>query len=74
MKWEQFKQMYPYTQEYTNKVLTDIECPKCGKNLFQRTDIVLTSYPAQYQYECECGFVGYSHVQRWGKRPVKWDD
>ena len=60
MKWEQFERMGPYTQEFTNKVLTDIECPKCGKNLFQRTDIVLTSHPAQYQYECECGFIGYS--------------
>ena len=64
MKWEQFERMYPYTQEFTNKVLTNIECPRCGKKLFQRTDIVLTSYPAQYQYECECGFVGYSHA-RW---------
>ena len=66
MKWEQFERMYPCTQEFTNKVLTDIECPKCGKNLFQRMDIVLTSYPAQYQYECECGFVGYSHA-RWNE-------
>lgn len=63
MKWEQFEQMYPYTLEFTNKVPTDIECPRCGKKLFQRTDRVLTSYPPQYQYECECGFVGYSHAQ-----------
>ena len=60
MKWEQFKRM---NNRYTNKVLTNIECPKCGKNLFQRTDMILTSYPEQYQYECECGFVGYSPVQ-----------
>lgn len=65
MKWEQFEQIYPYMLlEFTNKVPTDIECPKCGKKLFQRTDIVLASYPPQYQYECECGFVGYSHA-RW---------
>ena len=65
MKWEQFEEIYPYMlQEFTNKAPTDIECPKCGKKLFQRTDIVLASYPPQYQYECECGFVGYSHA-RW---------
>ena len=63
MKWEQFKWMSPRAQVFTNKVLTDIECPKCGKYLFQRTDIVLTTYPEQYQYECECGFVGYSFAQ-----------
>ena len=62
MKWEEFDQTYPMP-DFTNKVITDIECPRCGKHLFQRTDIVLTSYPPQYQYECECGFVGYSHAQ-----------
>ena len=66
MKWEQFEQTNRYTQEYANKVLTNIECPKCGKYLFQRTDIVLTSYPCQYQYECECGFIGYSFA-RWNE-------
>ena len=62
MKWEEFERMYPQTQVYTNKVKTDIECPKCGKRLFFRKNIVLASYPAQFQYECECGFVGYSHM------------
>lgn len=40
----------------------DIVCPICGKKIFKRTDIALTSYPAQYQYECECGWVGYAYV------------
>jgi len=62
MKWEDFKEMYPNTSAFTNLVRTDIECPKCGKPLFERTDIVLTSWPAQYQYECTCGFVGYAHA------------
>lgn len=63
MKWEEFEKMYLETQAYTNRKKTDVECPKCGKPLWERTDIVLTSWPAQYQYECDCGFVGYSHVQ-----------
>lgn len=62
MKWEDIEKQYPETWVYTNRELTDIDCPKCGKKLFKRTDIVLTSYPPQYQYECECGFVGYAYV------------
>lgn len=66
MKWEEFENMMTPEPIFVNLVETDIECPKCGKNLFQRTDIVLTSYPAQYQYECKCGFIGYSHA-KWQK-------
>ena len=64
MKWEEFEKMYPDTSTFTNLVQTNIECPKCGKLLFKRTDIILASWPAQYQYECAfgCGFVGYSHA------------
>lgn len=61
IKWEDFEKIYPETSAFTNLVQTNIECPKCGKLLFERTDIVLTSYPSQYQYDCACGFVGYSH-------------
>lgn len=60
MKWEEHQKRMPMEQEFPNRILTDIECPKCGKKIWKRTDIVLTSYPAQYQYECECGWVGYS--------------
>lgn len=60
MKWEDFY------KETDNDVLptlqlTDIECPKCGKKVFRRTDIILTSFPPQYQYECKCGWVGYAY-------------
>lgn len=62
MKWEDFENYYSnMNMTLSNYVLTDIECPECGKFLFKRRDIVLTSYPPQYQYECACGFVGYSH-------------
>ena len=62
MKWEDFDRMMPINSWSPYKE-TDIECPKCGKKVRMRTDIVLTSYPAQYQYECECGWVGYSHAK-----------
>ena len=63
MKWRDFENIYyPPTSTFTNKIQTNIECPQCGKYLFERTDIVLSSYPVQYQYECTCGFVSYSHA------------
>ena len=62
MKWENFIHYYPNVEIFTHRVQTNIECPECGKFLFERKDIVLTGYPLpQYQYECACGFVGYSH-------------
>lgn len=62
MKWAERQKQYPETSKYTNIKETDIECPKCGKKIFKRLDIVLTSYPVQYQYECKCGWVGYAFV------------
>lgn len=39
----------------------EVECPNCKKRLYKRMDIILTSYPPQYQYECfGCGWVGYA--------------
>lgn len=67
MKWEDFIKRTTPEPMFVNMVKTDVECPKCGNNLYCRTDIVLTSLPAQYQYECPaCNFVGYSHV-KWSK-------
>lgn len=62
MKWEDVEKQYPKMSTCTNLQKTDIDCPICGKKILKRTDIVPTSYPAQYQYECECGWVGYAHV------------
>ena len=67
MKWEDFEKEYPDTSTFTNLIHTNIECPKCGKPLFQRTDIVLTTWPAQYVYKCECGFSGHA-FKDWSKR------
>ena len=64
MTWEDFKRWGPTIEELTNKVRTDIECPICGKKIYQRTDIVLTTYPPQYQYECDCGWSGTGY-NRW---------
>lgn len=35
-------------------------CPKCGIEL-RKSDIILTTYPTQYQYYCEkCDFISTS--------------
>lgn len=59
MTWEEIEKKCP---KVTTREETDIDCPECGKKIFKRTDIVLTTYPEQYQYECECGWVGYAFV------------
>lgn len=62
MKWEDVKKQYPETSRFMNRKKTNIDCPKCGKKIFKRTDMVLTTRPVKYQYECECGWIGYAHV------------
>lgn len=35
-------------------------CPKCGGGMRRNEMVVLTSYPAQYEYQCDkCGHVEY---------------
>jgi predicted RNA-binding Zn-ribbon protein involved in translation (DUF1610 family) len=61
MKWEDHKDGIRFQQEnFTNRELTDVECPKCGKYIFRRTDFVYTSNPPQYLYECVCGWRGFA--------------
>lgn len=60
MKWEEFEKQRKLIDIYdTNRQLTDIECPVCGKKVYVRTDIVLASLPPKSKYECDCGWVGY---------------
>lgn len=55
--WENY---HPTAPEIVGRVITNVKCPKCGKRVWKRTDIVLTSYPVQYIYECDCGWCGYN--------------
>ena len=61
MDWNDFKKYFPPQEIFERREKTDINCPECGKQIYRRTDIVLTSYPAQYQYECDCGWIGYAY-------------
>ena len=47
---------------FTGKEQVNVKCPICGKLIYRRTDIVLTTYPAKYQYECECGWRGTAFI------------
>ena len=62
MKWEDFKKQELAPPPAVSKVKTDIECPRCNKYLWQRLDRILPSNPPKYQYECDCGFVGYHNI------------
>ena len=63
MKWEQYEKQMPIRSiEFEKRTQVDVECPKCGKKIWRRNDIVLTSNPPQYRYECDCGWVGSAHI------------
>lgn len=57
--WEDYQKndemsFYSHTRESTN-----IKCPKCGNLIYRNVQMVLTTYPVQYRYECDaCGWFG----------------
>ena len=61
MTWDEFDKQFDLKNVYfpEKRVITDIDCPKCGNKIYERTDIILPSYPPQRQFECDCGWVGY---------------
>lgn len=48
---------YSYQSEWSEPKYI---CPKCGGGMCRNEMVVLTSYPAQYEYSCnKCGYVEY---------------
>lgn len=38
------------------------QCPKCGGGMRRNEMAVLTSYPPQYEYQCDkCGYIEYQY-------------
>ena len=38
------------------------QCPKCNGGMRRNEMVVLTSYPAQYEYQCDkCGYIEYQY-------------
>ena len=59
MTWQEFKRKVATEELFATIVPTNITCPECGKYIWKRTDVVLTTYPPQYRYECyNCGWFG----------------
>ncbi len=63
MTWEDFLGIKTNTV-YPGQVLTDIECPECGRHIYLDKTIILTSYPCEYRYWCACGWEGFA-PKRW---------
>lgn len=39
------------------------QCPKCGGGMCKNLMVVLTSYPVQYEYQCDkCGHIDYQYM------------
>ena len=59
MKWEDY-QPTPMREEVYR--IVDVECPNCGTKLHKRIDIILTSNPPKYYYECpKCNWTGINY-------------
>lgn len=63
MMWEEFLD-HSVDTEYNGQRKTDIQCPKCGRNIYIDLTVVLTSYPCKYHYWCTCGWTGCT-ANRW---------
>ena len=38
------------------------QCPRCGDGMCRNEMVVLTSYPPQYEYQCDkCGYIEYQY-------------
>ena len=56
MKWEEY---HPEPEYRVKRIRVDVECPKCGNKIWKRLDKIYPSYPPKYDYECDCGWVGF---------------
>lgn len=55
--WEDF--IETKSCQYANAVPTQIACPKCGKRIYKRVDIMLSCYPPKHSYFCsKCDWTG----------------
>ena len=67
MTWEEFKTNEFVGVNFATQILTDIECPECGKKIYYDSSIILTSYPPKYSYWCKCGWRDTSFAP-WARR------
>lgn len=59
MAWKNQQSFYDLSKPQKN----GIGCPKCGDEMWDSNPMItLTSYPAQKNVHCDCGFVGYRYA------------
>ena len=55
--WEDF--IESKSCRFANAEPTMLACPKCGKRIYKRVDIILSCYPPKNSYFCsECEWTG----------------
>ena len=53
------KVAFPFTAQWSEP---KYQCPKCGGGMRRNNMVVLTTYPAKYEYQCDkCGHVDYQY-------------
>lgn len=57
--WDEYVEQMPLHVNMRQK--TNILCPDCGRYIYRDMSVVLTTYPPQYYYNCECGWHGVGH-------------
>ena len=58
MKWEELIENKEFLNT-TGWVMTNIECPECGKQIYVNVERVLLSNPPKNEYKCLfCGWKG----------------
>lgn len=56
MKWEDFVYNQQFLDRYGN-VLTNIECPDCGNQIYLKLEKALLSNPPKHKFKClVCGW------------------
>ena len=64
MTWDEYKRVGSLgVWNPAPNIETNIKCPLCGKPVFMKTDVVLTSNPPQYVYFCSCGWQDYTYFK-----------
>ena len=58
MKWEDFRKGEEATIS-PSYAITDIECPQCGKYIYEDMTVEYLTIPAQHDFYCfNCGWSG----------------
>ena len=67
MTWSEFLDK-DISNNFNNQILTDIDCPKCGRKIYHDATVVLLTYPSKYKYWCSCGWQSFAHHKWIGQR------